>query len=62
MYTFFSKLESHIKNFKENFKGQFRDLRMKIPKWIISPVDTAVESINVYTFLKEEFVEMIFDI
>ena len=34
---------------------------MEIHELIISPLDVKVESANVDTFLKEEFIEMTFD-
>ena len=35
---------------------------MKIPECIISPFDVEMESVNLHTFLKEEFIEMTVDL
>ena len=54
---------NQIKNFQKGFKALFKDLlNMKIPKWIISPFDVEVESSNFDIFLKEEFIEMTFNL
>ena len=54
---------NHIKNLQENLKAWFKDLvSMKISVWIISSFDVEVESTNLDTFLKEESVEMTFDL
>ena len=53
---------NHIKNFKEDFKAQFKDLlNMEISEYIISLFDVEVKSANLDIFLKEEFIEMTFD-
>ena len=52
-----------IKNLHENFKDWFNDLlNMEIPEWIIYSFDVEEESANLETFLKEEFIEMTFDL
>ena len=51
----------HIKNLQKVFKAPLKDLlNIEIPEWFISPFE--VESANLGTFHKEEFIEMIFDL
>ena len=46
-----------------DFETRFNDLlNMKIPEWNISPFDVELQNANLDTFLKEEFIEMNFDL
>ena len=42
---------------QEGFRARFKDLlNIEIPEWIIRPFDVEVESTNLDTFLKEDFI------
>ena len=52
-----------IKNLQENFKARFNDLfHVEMLELIISSFDIEMESGNLDTFLKEEFIEINFDL
>ena len=52
-----------MKNLQANFKALFKELlNMEIPEWIISPFNVEVESANLDILLKEEFIEVTFDL
>ena len=54
---------NHIKNLQEDFKARFGDLlNMEIPEWIISRFDVERKSANLYVFLQEQFIKIVFDI
>ena len=48
---------------QEDFKEWFKDLlNLEIPAWTIPPFDVEVESACLDTFLKEEFINMTFNL
>ena len=52
-----------MKKLKDDFKAQFKDLlNTEIPEWIIFPFLVELENANSVTFLKEELIEMTFNL